>query len=109
MVPESLLSEHFCSHFECHGNSFVACFDVEVGFGVVDSVEILHPPWQFVHIIGTCDEMSSFSIPPVCGISTMSCRQYGRPVFEGDAEDFRLEVGGDFQLVAYGVGEHVSW
>ena len=71
------------------------------------------PFGQLFHIICGRNEVACRLIPPVCRVSAETCRQYGGAVLEGNANHFRLIVGGNLQHVAYArgqkiVGRHLS-
>ena len=72
-------------------------------------VVVLRPLRQLVHVVGRGDEAAVLQVEPVGGVGAVACWQYGSAVLVADADDLRLEVGVQTQLVADGGGEHVAW
>ena len=108
-LSELLVIKDSLRHFEGHRYSFVACFYIISGLGVVPTVEILYPFRQFIHVISARNEVSGLLIPPVSGISIKACRQYSGTVFDRNTEYTRLIIGGYAQYIAYCGGPHIAW
>ena len=96
-------------HLESLRHSGHRSLDVGAGLGLDLLVDVLHPLWQLLHVVGRRDEVPCTLIPPVGGVGSMSGRQDGGAVFQGDADDLAFEVGGDAQLVADARGQQVAW
>ena len=105
VVPAQLLvQESGLGHFEGHRDTFIGGLDILSGCIVVGGIELLYPVGQLFHVISAGDEVAHGVVEPVGGIGRVAGGQDGGTVLERDTDDFRLEVGGQLQLVADGGG-----
>ena len=108
-LSEALVLEESLRHFEGEGDTLGLHLLVFAGLRAVTLVELAHPLRQLLHVVGGGDEVAHAVVVPVGGIRRVAGGEDGGTVFHGDAEDARLEVVAQAQLVADGVAEHVAW
>ena len=106
---ELLVLEQSLSHLEGERDALGLHLLVFAGLGGIALVELAHPAGQLLHVVGGGDEMADAVVVPVGGIGCMAGGEDGGTVLHGNAEDARLEVVAQAQLVADGVAEHVAW
>ena len=72
------------------------------GINNLSIIETLHPCGNVIHVIGAGHPIARLGIIPVSGICSVSGRQDGTPVLDGDPDDLRPEIRRHAQLVGDG-------
>ena len=71
-------------------------------------VELLDPFGQILHVVGAGDEASGLVIKPVSAVGSVTSREDGGTVLDGDTDGFRAEVRSDAQLIGDGRRQEVA-
>ena len=100
----------------CVGGTFAVGIDGVEGVPAVleelsdtpTGVELLDPLGQILHVVGAGDEASGLVIEPVSAVGSVTSREDGSTVLDGDTDGLRAEVRSNAQLIGDGRRQEVA-